>query len=98
MGLNVIVLALFAVTLILRAGAPGGYALADWPRFLPGWVGVVVSLFSAWFGGELVEQLGVSVKPEASLQAPSSLRHDGYPKAPPLGPPPRQPPAPPPAR
>lgn len=93
MGLNVVVLALFAFSLVLRAAAPAGYPIADWPRFLPGWAGVVIALFSAWFGGELVEQLGVSVEPDAGLQAPSSLHNDGHPIIPaPSGPQP-QPPA-----
>ncbi len=88
MGLNVLSLALFAVSLILRAAMPSGYALADWPRFVPGWAGLVVVLFGAWFGGELVEQLGVSVEPDASLQAPSSLHpRDGHPPAPVPSPP-----------
>ncbi len=96
MGLNVLVLALFVFSLILRANTPEGYALARWPTFLPGWVGIGVALISGWLGGELVEQMGVSVKSDADLQAPSSLREDGKGIRP--GPtPPRQPPSSPPA-
>jgi uncharacterized membrane protein len=94
MGLNVLVLALFVFSLILRANAPLGYTLAAWPSFLPGWIGIGVALVSGWLGGELVEQLGVSVRPGADLQAPSSLHHEGEGVT--SGPPPTRPLAPPP--
>jgi uncharacterized membrane protein len=93
MGLNVLVLALFVFSLILRANAPLGYTLAAWPNFLPGWIGIGVALVSGWLGGELVEQLGVSVRPDADLQAPSSLHHDGH--GPKIGPTPTHPTIPP---
>jgi len=93
MGLNVLVLALFVVSLILRANAR--YPMAAWPNLLPGWIGIGLALISGWLGGELVEQLGVSVKPGADLQAPSSLHHDGGAIAS-VPPPPPSRPAPPP--
>jgi uncharacterized membrane protein len=68
---NVVVLVLFAASWLLRAGAddwrPGAGAIAL------GLVGMVLSSGSAWYGGELVERLGVGVNPQAGLDAPSSL-------------------------
>jgi uncharacterized membrane protein len=68
---NVVVLLLFAVSWLLRAGAD------DWkPSALAitlGIIGLVASTAAAWFGGELVERLGVGVHPNAGLNAPSSL-------------------------
>ena len=68
---NVVVVALFAVSWLLRLGqdrhAPT--ALALWL----GIVAVVLALFTAWAGGELVERLGVGVDQGANLDAPSSL-------------------------
>ena len=37
--------------------------------------GVLLALVGGWFGGELVERLGVGVTPGADLNAPSSLTH-----------------------
>jgi uncharacterized membrane protein len=37
--------------------------------------GVLLALLGGWFGGELVERLGVGVSPAADLNAPSSLTH-----------------------
>jgi uncharacterized membrane protein len=68
---NVVVVALFAVSWLLRRGhaeyEPGGVA------FWLGVVAVVLALWTAWAGGELVERLGVGVDPGANLDAPSSL-------------------------
>jgi uncharacterized membrane protein len=68
---NVVVVALFALSWLLRRGqddyAPSGLAL---------WLGiiaVVLALVTAWLGGELVERLGVGVDEGANLDAPSSL-------------------------
>jgi uncharacterized membrane protein len=72
--LNVGVLSLFAVSLAARHSAPEGYALAGFGRMLPGWLGVALSLVSAWLGGELVETLGIAVRDGANPNAPSSLR------------------------
>ena len=38
--------------------------------------GAVLALVGGWFGGELVERLGVAVHPGAHLDAPSSLETD----------------------
>ena len=68
---NVVVVALFAVSWLLRRGqdsyVPTGLAL---------WLGIIavlLALLTAWLGGELVERLGVGVDPGANLDAPSSL-------------------------
>jgi uncharacterized membrane protein len=67
---NVVVIVLFAVSWLLRAGDnwhPGALALVF------SFVGVAVSGLTGWLGGELVERLGVSVDPGADVDAPSSL-------------------------
>jgi uncharacterized membrane protein len=68
---NVVVVVLFAVSWLLRRGqddyAPSGLAL---------WLGIIavlLALWTAWAGGELVERLGVGVHEGANLDAPSSL-------------------------
>jgi hypothetical protein len=68
------VLALFGVSLWLRANTQGGYAYAGVGTFLPAWIGVALALVSGWLGGELVERLGVGVDEEAGVNAPSSLK------------------------
>jgi uncharacterized membrane protein len=72
---NVVVLVLFAVSWLLRAGAdnwkPSALAITL------GIVGVVGASGAAWFGGELVERLGMGVYPDADLNAPSSLSRTG---------------------
>jgi len=64
-------LALFAISWGLRRSSP---------EFLPSagalassFLGLVSALVGGWFGGELVEQLGVGVHRGAHLDAPSSL-------------------------
>ncbi|HEY0706344.1 MAG TPA: DUF2231 domain-containing protein [Polyangia bacterium] len=74
---NLVVLALFAISLWLRQSTPGGHEAAGLSAFLPAWLGVAMSLVSAWFGGELVERLGMSVDEGANLNAPSSLKAGG---------------------
>jgi uncharacterized membrane protein len=68
---NVLVLALFAVSWVLRARAvawhPNAGALAC------SFAGFVVAGVTSWLGGELVERLGVGVDNDANLDAPSSL-------------------------
>jgi uncharacterized membrane protein len=78
---NVVVVALFAASWLLRRGEDGHV-----PTSLAFWLGVVaavLALGTAWAGGELVERLGVGVDEGANLDAPSSLsgpargRHTG---------------------
>jgi uncharacterized membrane protein len=67
---NVIVVALFAASWVLRRGHPldpGTLAIA---------LSIVagsISAFTGWLGGELVDRLGVGVDDGANLNAPSSL-------------------------
>ena len=68
---NVVVVALFAASWLLRRGEDGHV-----PTSLAFWLGVVaavLALGTAWAGGELVERLGVGVDEGANLDAPSSL-------------------------
>jgi uncharacterized membrane protein len=68
---NVVVVALFAVSWLLRGGAAGyepsgvAYALS--------FTGLALAAVTGWLGGELVDRLGVGVDPGANLDAPSSL-------------------------
>jgi uncharacterized membrane protein len=68
---NVVVVALFAISWLLRRGQaeyePEGVA------FWLGVVAVLLALVTAWAGGELGERLGVGVDEGANLDAPSSL-------------------------
>lgn len=67
---NVLMVALFAVSWLLRAGAPGDPgALAITLSF----VGVGLASFGGFLGGELVVRMGVGVSEGANLNAPSSL-------------------------
>jgi uncharacterized membrane protein len=68
--LSVSMVVLFAVSWLLRMDAPGE----------PGVLAIILSLLGAslavvtgWFGGELVERLGVGVADGAHLDAPNSL-------------------------
>ena len=68
---NVVIVGLFAVSWLLRMGA-AGYE----PEILPfvlGLIGVVLALFTAWLGAEMVYRLRVAVDDDANLDAPSSL-------------------------
>jgi uncharacterized membrane protein len=68
---NLIVVSLFAVSLLLRLNNP-----AYLPSILPlvfAVAGACVALFTAWLGGELVYRLRVGVDDVANLDAPSSV-------------------------
>ena len=67
---NVIVLALFSASWVLRGDAatdPGALAL------LLSFAGGGLSLVTGWLGGELVDRLAVGVDDGAHLDSPSSL-------------------------
>ena len=70
-GGNVVVVALFGVSWLVRAGQEGyepgalGYALS--------FGGLVLAAVTGWLGGELVDRLGVGVDAGANVNAPSSL-------------------------
>jgi uncharacterized membrane protein len=69
---NVVVVALFAVSWLLRRDEttdPSALAL------VLSFVGVAIGAVTGWLGGELVDRLGVGVYPNAHLNAPSSLTH-----------------------
>jgi uncharacterized membrane protein len=67
---NVVVVALFIVSWLLRMGAPGE------PGAVPiilSLLGVVLAGLTGWLGGELVDRLGVGVDEGAHLNSPSAL-------------------------
>lgn len=69
-GLNVLVVLLFAGSWLLRRpdpATPTGLALTL------SFITVVIAVVAGWFGGELVDRLGVGVDEGAHLNAPSSL-------------------------
>jgi len=72
-GGNLVLVALFAVSWLLRRGhisEPGTLAIV-----LSG-LGAGLGTVTGWLGGELVDRLGVGVDDGAHLDAPSSLTHD----------------------
>lgn len=72
-GLNVLVVLLFAVSWVLRRpdpATPPGLALAL------SFAAVIIAVVAGWFGGELVDRLGVGVDEGANLNAPSSLSRE----------------------
>lgn len=69
---NVIAVALFAISWILRL--PNPFSPPTLPLILS-IVGAGVIAFTGWLGGELVDRLGVGVTEGANLNAPSSLSH-----------------------
>lgn len=66
---NLIVVALFTASWLLRSGEAGPGALA----LLLAYSGAFLSVVTGWLGGELVDRLGVAVDDGAHLDAPSSL-------------------------
>ena len=69
---NVAAVALFAASAFLRWDRPETPVTI---AFVCSFAGVLLALAGGWFGGELVERLGVGVSPDANLNAPSSLTH-----------------------
>lgn len=67
---NVIVVGLFGASLWLRHSSDD---IPSTGALVLSFAGFVLALVGGWFGGELVERLGVSVSPGANLNAPSSL-------------------------
>jgi len=67
---NVVAIVLFILSLVWRWSVPDTPAT---PALLLSFAGVLLALVGGWFGGELVERLGMSVSANASLNAPSSL-------------------------
>ncbi len=69
---NVAALALFFISWWIRYDAPDR---PDTLAFVLALAGAAVAAVGGWFGGELVERLGVGVDDGAHLDAPSSLSH-----------------------
>jgi uncharacterized membrane protein len=67
---NVIVLALFILSWVLRRDNP---EVPPTGAIVAGLVGFVLSALTGWLGGELVDRLGVGVDDGAHLDSPSSL-------------------------
>ena len=67
---NVVVVALFAISWLLRRDNP---TLPPTEAVVAGLLGAGISVVTAWLGGELVDRLGVGVHDGAHLDAPSSL-------------------------
>jgi uncharacterized membrane protein len=67
---NVVVVGLFILSWVLRRENP---ELPPTGAIVAGLTGVVISLATAWLGGELVDRLGVGVDDGAHLDSPSSL-------------------------
>jgi uncharacterized membrane protein len=70
-GGNVVVLLLFLGSLLLREDA---VATPPAAAYVLSFAGVMLSLVTAWMGGELVDRLGIGVHSDANVDAPSSLR------------------------
>ena len=69
-GGNVVVLALFAISLWLRSGQvqqPPTWA------FVLSFCGAAIALVTGWLGGELVDRLGIGISANPHPDAPSSL-------------------------
>jgi uncharacterized membrane protein len=69
-GGNVVVVALFAVSWWLRHDSPANPGITP---IILSIVGVLISLSTAWLGGELVDRMHVGVDEGGHLNSPSSL-------------------------
>lgn len=67
---NVVVIALFAASWLMREPAPGSPGI---PAYVYSFLGVMVLALTGWLGGELTDRLGVGVDDDAHLNSPSSL-------------------------
>jgi uncharacterized membrane protein len=68
---NVIVVALFATSWVVRRGHPADPGML---AILLSVAGAALSGLTGWLGGELVGRLGVGIDDGANLDAPSSLQ------------------------
>ena len=71
-AINVVVVALFAASWLIRRGEPTFHAPSTEALILS-CVAVALVMVSGWLGGELVERLGIGVAENAGPDAPSSL-------------------------
>jgi uncharacterized membrane protein len=67
---NFIVVLLFIVSWFMRQPNPAAPSLL---AIILGWIGVLITFFSGWLGGELVYRLNIAVDEGAHPNAPSSL-------------------------
>jgi uncharacterized membrane protein len=67
---NVVVVALFALSWLMRSDAP---RMPEIGALVLSFGGGFLALFTGWLGGELVDRLAVGVDEGAHLDAPSSL-------------------------
>lgn len=67
---NLLVLALFAASWLLRDPAPADPPLT---AYFFSFLGAALAVFTGWLGGELVDRLAVGVYDGAHLNSPSSL-------------------------
>jgi len=74
-GGNLVVVALFALSLVSRLGRSA--YLPDAVPVILGLAGAGVALFTAWLGGELVYRLRVAVDDDANLDASNSISREG---------------------
>ena len=72
---NVVVVALFALSFLLRAGSDGYVPNAT--ALVLALAGGGIALVTAWLGGELVYRLRVAVDDDAGLDASNSLQREG---------------------
>ena len=78
MILNLIIVALFAISLVLRAGGDRDYMFArGWRRCCLAGSALGLAVVSGWLGGELVERMGIGVHEGAHPDARSSLGRGG---------------------
>jgi uncharacterized membrane protein len=68
---NIVVVAFFAISWLLRAGADSWAPTALALVF--SFAAVAIAGVTAWMGGELVERLGIGVDEGANIDAPNSL-------------------------
>lgn len=68
---NVLVLLLFAASLVIRNSISGH--LPNTLSFSCATAGLILGAVSGWLGGELVNRLGIGVSSNANVDAPSSL-------------------------
>ena len=72
---NVLVVALFALSLVARWASP--QYLPDLRPLVVGLLGAGLALVTAWLGGELVYRLRVAVDDDANLDASNSIAREG---------------------
>ncbi len=68
---NVVIVVLFIISWLLRLNAPG--YVADTLALILSFAGIILALFTAWLGGELVYRMGMGVDRGANLDASNSL-------------------------